>query len=93
MKKQLILIFGIMGLLFSCQKYRSEDEFIELQKKTDSLEVELKATKLKLHNLTDSLQTVIKSKDSVINVRIRRRVPSYQKKNRLSPIKKEEKVA
>ena len=93
MKKRLILIFGIMELLFSCQKYRPESEFIELQKKTDSLEVELKATRFKLQNLTDSLQTVIKSKDSVINIRSKRRVPFYQKKNRLSPIKKEEKVA
>lgn len=89
----MVFIFGMISLLVSCQKYRPESEFIELQRKTDSLESELKSTKQQLFFLTDSLNSVIKSKDSVINFRVRKKIPFYQKKNRLSPIKKEEKVA
>ena len=86
-----IFIFTV----FSCQKYRPESEFIELQKKIDSLQLELDRTIILKKHSEDSLNDIILGKDSIIkrNIKRSKRVNGFKRKNRLNPIKKVEKVA
>lgn len=83
----LILFFA------SCQKYRPESEFIQLQIQVDSLQNELKKSEIRLSQKTDSLNQVIKNKDSVILLKTRKKYKSYRKNNKLNPIKRVQKVA
>jgi hypothetical protein len=93
---KLIFIYTIIisCALTSCQKYRPESEFIELQKKVDSLEIELERTIILKKHAVDSLNDIISGKDSIIKRSVRqKKINGFKRRNRLNPIKKVEKVA
>ena len=88
------IVFVVFILMVSCQKYKPVSEFNALQKKVDSLTFELKKVNLKLTSKTDSLNEIIKDKDSVIKRRFKsKRQNRAYNKSKLNPIRKTSKVA